>query len=117
MVFFTGPYIPQAHSLGEKFFIGLDCAFFPAEHCSIGSLHIAKEVKYLANRLHPPVADFAVQWRELGSIALDDEHPVANSVQCPANNFHNNLGDLMVLNCFSNLYMCDASVFKRCVKV
>jgi hypothetical protein len=104
-------------SLREEFVIGLDSAFFPAEHCGIRGLYIAEKIQNLANRLHPPVIYLAVQCGKLGSIALDNEHTVANNAQCPTNNFHNNLWDLMVLNCFSNLYMCDASVFNCCVKV
>jgi hypothetical protein len=73
---------------GKEFLVGLDSAFFPAEYRGIGRFDIAKKVQDLPDRPHPPVSYLAVQWGELGSIALDDEHPIANGAHRSTNNFH-----------------------------
>jgi hypothetical protein len=72
----------------EEFLIGLDGAFFPAEYGGIRGFDVPEEVQNFSHRLHPPIAYLAVQWGKLGGIALDDEHPAANSAHRSANNFH-----------------------------
>ena len=75
-----------------------------------------KRSRILPTGLHLPVGYLAVEWGELGGVTLYN-HPVANGAHRPSNNFHNNLKDTMVLNYFGNLYMCDTTIFKPCVKV
>jgi len=72
----------------EEFFIGLDGAFLPAENGGIGRLHVPEEILDLADRFHATIAHFTVEGRELGCIALDDEHPAANGAHRSANKFH-----------------------------
>ena len=112
------PVYPRGDPLlCEEFFIGLDGALSLAEDCCIGGLDVPEEIKDLADRLHLPVGYLAVEWGKLGGVTLYNEHPVANGAHCPSNNFHNNLMDTIVLKYFGNLYMCDITVFKHCVKV
>jgi len=74
--------------LCEEFFIGLDSALIPAENGGIRSLHVPEEIQYLPDRFHMAIGNLAVERRELGGIALDNEHPAANGAHRSTNNFH-----------------------------
>jgi len=75
-------------SLCEEFFIGLDRAFFAAENCCIGCFDIPEKIKNFSHWFQMTVSYFAIQWGELGGIALNDEHPAANGAHRSTNNLH-----------------------------